>query len=52
MTLPVWVLDIFKRLPADYTGQVRVNCSGGGVSNVNIEYSVHPSKTEALVAGK
>ena len=34
MKVPAWVLEEIDKLPADYRGQIRLNCNEG-VSNID-----------------
>jgi hypothetical protein len=40
LILPTKVRAALSTLPSDFTGKIEINCFKGGVSNINIAWSV------------
>ena len=41
--LPTWVMAALATVPQGFTGRIELNCAHGGVSNMNLLWSVKPS---------
>lgn len=49
MKLPYWVEGELKMLPADFTGQIAIECYRGGVTKVDTKTSRQAPKAMAPV---
>lgn len=45
MNLPCWVEEDIRGLPADFTGQIALECDRGGVTRVDTKTSRQPPET-------